>query len=81
MLLDQTSQNEWVDEFGFTHDMDKDASLSSSLGVATKNKIYVDDDFALDITANGDIPCQHGWIVDVYHVPSLSGNLSFSQLT
>lgn len=62
--------------------MDKDASLLSSLDATTENKIYVDDNFALDITGHGDIPCRHGWIIDVYHVPSLSVNLLFiSQLT
>ena len=62
--------------------MAKDASLLSSLDMATEKKIYVDDDFALDIIAHGEILCRHGWIIDVYHVPSLSANiLSISQLT
>ena len=62
--------------------MAKDASLFSSLEMATKKKIFVVDDFSLDIVGRGDIPCRHGWIVDIYYVPSLSANLlSVSQPT
>ena len=62
--------------------MAKEASLFSSLDTSTKNKIYVVDNFALDITSHGDATWLHGWIIDVYHVPSLSVNLlSISQLT
>ena len=62
--------------------MAKDASLFSSSNVSTKNNIYVDDGFALDIIGHGDINCQHGQIVDVYHVPNLSVYLLFiSQVT
>jgi hypothetical protein len=35
------------------------------------------DDFALDVVDQGDVTCQHGKIVDVYHVPKLSGNMFF----
>jgi hypothetical protein len=45
-------------------------------------KIYVVDDFTLDIVGHGDVPCRHGKIVDIYHVPNLSENLLLvSQLT
>jgi hypothetical protein len=40
-----------------------------------KRKIYVVDDFVLDIVGHGDIPYRHGKIFDVYHVPNLSANL------
>ena len=33
------------------------------------------DNYSLDIIGRGDIPCQHGRVVDVYHVPSLNVNL------
>ena len=62
--------------------MAKDASLFSSLDTTTENKIYLVDDFALDIVGHGDIPFRYGRIVNVYHVPSLNANLlSISQLT
>ena len=52
--------------------MAKDAFLFSSLDVAAENNIYVANDFALDIVGCGDIPCGYGWIVEMYHVPSLN---------
>ena len=62
--------------------MENDASLFSSLNTTTKNKIYVVDDFSLDITGHGDIPFRHSHIMDLYDVPSLSANMfSISQLT
>ena len=62
--------------------MVEDPSLFSSLEFALENTIFLADDFALDITGHGGVICQHGWIVDVFHVPSVSANLlSFSQLT
>ena len=62
--------------------MAKHDSLSSSLDATIEKKIYVDDDFALDIDGHGDISYRHCHIVNVYHVPSLSENLlSISQLT
>lgn len=61
--------------------MDDDASLFSSLDTFTENKIYVVDKFAFSIIGHGDITCQHGRIIDIYHVPSLSVKLlSISQL-
>ena len=81
-LLDQTSHNEWVIDYVYTHHMAKDASLLSSLDVSNEKKIYVSNNFALNIVGQDDISCQHGQIVDVYHVPSLSANILFiSQLT
>jgi hypothetical protein len=62
--------------------MDKDASLFTSLDEVVERKIYVVDDFSLDIVGQGDVSCRHGRIVDVYHVPNLSANLLLvSQLT
>ena len=81
-LLAQTPQNERVVDFGFTHHMAKDASLFSSLDTTSEKKIYVAHDFALNINGHGDVTCQCGWIVDMFHVPSLCTNLvSVSQLT
>ena len=57
--------------------MAKDASLFSYLNIATKNKIYVANNFALDIANHCDLTYQHGQIVDVYHVLSLIVNLLF----
>lgn len=62
--------------------MIRNDSLFSSLDKDIENKIYVDYDFSLDITGHGDIPCWHGRIVNVYHVPRLGENLLLvSQLT
>jgi hypothetical protein len=62
--------------------MDKDASLFMRLNKAKESKIYVVDDFSLDVVGQGDVSCRHGKIVDVYHVPNLSANLLFvAQLT
>ena len=62
--------------------MDKDDSLFSSLDTIVENKIYVGDDFALDISNHNDVSCWCGWIIDVFHVPSLNVNLLLvSQLT
>ena len=67
---------------GCTHHMAKDVSLFSSLDTYAEEKIYVENDFSLEIPGHSDVTCQHGWIVDVYHVPSLSANLLLvSQLT
>lgn len=57
--------------------MNKDASVFSSLDVGVEKKIYVVDDFALDIVGHGDITYRHGQIVGVYHVPSVSANMLF----
>jgi hypothetical protein len=70
-------QNEWVVDSGCTHHMAKDASLFTSLDKVVEWKIYVVDEFSLDIVGHGDVPCRHGKIVDVYHVPNLSTNLLF----
>lgn len=62
--------------------MAKDDSLFSSLDTTIENKIYVANDFALDIVGHGDVTCRRGQVVNVFHVPSLSVNLlSVSQLT
>jgi hypothetical protein len=55
--------------------MAKDASPFSSLDKVVNRKNYVDDDFSLDIIGHGDVPCRHGWIVGVYHVPNISANI------
>ena len=81
-LLDHNSQNEWVVDVGFTHHLAKDASVFSSSDIVAEKKTYVVDDFSLDLIDHGDVTCQLGWIIDIYHVPSLSTNLlSISQLT
>jgi hypothetical protein len=42
----------------------------------------VADDFVLDVVGQRDVACQHGNIVDVYHVQNFSSNLLFvAQLT
>jgi len=46
-----------------------------SLDEAKERKIYVDDDFSLDIFGHGDVTHQHGRIDDIYHVPNLNSNL------
>ena len=51
------SKNEWVFDSSYTHHMAKDDSLFSCLDMATKKKIYMVDDFSLDIKGHGDIPC------------------------
>jgi hypothetical protein len=56
-LLSHSMQNEWVFDFGCTHHMDKDASLFMSLNEAKERKIYVADDFSLDIDGQGDVSC------------------------
>jgi hypothetical protein len=62
--------------------MDKDASLFNSLDKFVERKIHVIDDFSLDIIGHGNVPCQHGRIVDIYYVSHLSVNLlSLYQLT
>lgn len=48
--------------------MANDASLFSSLDTTTKNKVYVIDDFALDISDCGDVAFWHGRIIDMFHV-------------
>jgi hypothetical protein len=67
-LLSHTMQNEWVVDSRCTHHMAKDASLFTSLDKVVEWKIYVADDFSLDIVGHGDVPCRHGKIVNVYHV-------------
>jgi hypothetical protein len=39
--------------------------------------MYVFADFYLDVFCQGDLSCQHGKIVYVYHVPNLSFILLF----
>ena len=73
--MSQTSHNEWVVDSSFTHHMVKDASLFSFLDIASENKVYVANDFVFYIIGHGDIAYRHGWIVNVYHVPSLGANL------
>jgi hypothetical protein len=75
ILLSHSAQNEWVVYSGCTHHMAKDASLFTWLDEAKERKIYVADDFALDVVGQGDVTYRHGKIVDVYDVPNLSANL------
>ena len=80
-MLDQTSQNEWVVDPGYTHHMDKDPSLFSSLDFALEKKIFLVNNFAHDIVRYGIVICRHGCIFNVFHVPSLNENIfSVSQL-
>jgi len=49
---------------------------------AKERKIYVVDDFSLDVVGQGDVTYRHGKIVNIYHVPNLIANLlSIDQLT
>jgi hypothetical protein len=45
------------------------------LSKATKEEIFVVDDYALIVVGCGNIECQTRVIIDVYHEPSLSVNL------
>lgn len=54
---DHMLKNEWFVDSGCTHHMEKDASLFSSLDTTVEKKIYVADEFSLDIARHGDIPC------------------------
>ena len=54
--------------------MAKDVSMFSSLSGAPKENIYVFNDYALIVTRNRDVKCQHGRISNIYHVPSVSLN-------
>ena len=44
--------------------MSKDDSLFSFLDTIAKKKIYVVDNFALDIIGHSDVTCSHGQIVE-----------------
>ena len=54
--------------------MAKYSSLFSSDFELEKN-IYVVDDFGLDIVGHGDVTCQQGHIINIFHVSYLSSNL------
>jgi hypothetical protein len=57
-------------------------SLFTWLNEDKERKIYVVDDFSLDVVGQVIVSCQHGKIDDVYHVPNPSSNLLFvTQLT
>lgn len=49
--------SEWIVDFGCTHCMAKDASLFSSLSRATKEEIFVADDYALTVASCSRIEC------------------------
>jgi hypothetical protein len=68
-------QNEWVVNSWCTHHMTKDASLSTWFDEDKEKKIYVLDDFSLDVVGQGDVTSPYGNIVNVFHVPNLSTNL------
>ena len=52
--------------------MDKDTSLFTSLNEVKERKIYVANYFTLDVVGQGDVSCQCGRIVNLYHVPNLN---------
>jgi hypothetical protein len=57
-------------------------SLFTSLNEVEERKIYVIDDFSLNIFGHGDVSYRHGRIYDIYHVPNISFNMLYvSQLT
>ena len=74
-LHNYSSQSEWVVDFWCAHHMAKDASLLYSLSGGQEKKVYVVDDYSLEIVGCGDVQCRRGRITDVFHVPSLSENL------
>jgi hypothetical protein len=62
--------------------MAKDASLFTWLDKDRESKIYVVDDFSLDVVGQGDFSYRCGNIVDLYHMPNLNSNMLYvSQLT
>jgi hypothetical protein len=62
--------------------MGNDASLFMRLNKVEESKIYIANDFVLDVAGWGDVSCRHGKTVDIYDVPNISENLLFvSQLT
>jgi hypothetical protein len=62
----------WVQSY-----MAKFSSMFISLTEAKEKKIYVSDDFYLDILDQGDMFCRHGIMFDVYHVSKFNTNLLF----
>jgi hypothetical protein len=50
-----TLQHEWVIDYVCTHHVEKYASLLSYLDKFVKQKIYVANDFSLDIIDHGDV--------------------------
>jgi hypothetical protein len=52
----------------YSHHMAKDASKEK------EENIFVAYDYALNIFGSGIIECEHGVIIDVYHVPQPSIN-------
>jgi hypothetical protein len=57
--------------------MAKDASLFTILNKSKESKIYVIDDFSLDVVGQVDVSCRHGKIVDIHHVPNISANMFY----
>jgi hypothetical protein len=51
--------NGFVDS-GCTHHMAKDATLFMRLNKDEESRIYVVDDFSLDVVVQGDVACRHG---------------------
>jgi hypothetical protein len=49
--------------------------LSTWFDEDKEKKIYVLDDFSLDVVGQGDVTSPYGNIVNVFHVPNLSTNL------
>jgi hypothetical protein len=50
-LMLYTAQNEWFVDYGCTHHMEKDATLLMKLNKSKESKIYVADDFPLDVAS------------------------------
>jgi hypothetical protein len=51
--------NEWVVDYRCTHHMANDVSLFTWLEEAKERKIYVADDFSLDVVGQGDVTYRH----------------------
>jgi len=68
--------NEWVVNYGCTHHMEKYATLFMRLNKAKESRIYVADDFSLDVVGQGDVYFWHGKIFDIYDEPNISVNFS-----
>ena len=67
-LHDHTTQCECISDSSCTHDMDKFDSLFSSLGEVANRKKIVENDYTLTGSGCGNIECQNGVIINVYHV-------------
>jgi hypothetical protein len=55
--MSHSVHNEWVFYSRCTHHMAKDATLFTKLNKTKDSKIYIVDDFALDVASQGDVAC------------------------